>query len=217
MMNSYFKTAEEINSLFQKGFDALEQHGYDAAAVLLEAAFRHDPYRLPAHYKLAIHFASINNLLRFKEHFFICRNIDPTYEEKILTDAIVVNALGKVLIDEMLTTKEPDGSWCRRDFKSIEPSVNNTWLKLKPAHKNEIAHFYESLDDSTSRYFIIHKRNGEPPSLLEEYIPDFDQVDYFRLEHTSVREAINCAPEKLFTALQRISIEISQPDPGDRQ
>ncbi len=209
-MNSYFKTAEEITSLFQKAFEALEQQGYDAAVVLFEVAFRHDPYRLQAHYKLAIHFASINDVPRFKEHFFICRNIDPAYNEKISTDAIVVHAFGKTLITEMLVTTEPYNTWCRREFKSIEPLDSNTWLIFKPDQKRGIADVYTTFDEVTRRYFIKRKRNGEPPTLYEEYgEPDFDQLDYFQLEHASERGGIDCAPEKLYTALQRLSVYIN--------
>ncbi|SFM78902.1 hypothetical protein SAMN05428949_0796 [Chitinophaga sp. YR627] len=81
MINSYYKTTVPINQLFQKAFDTLAQYDYAEAAAFFEEAFRYDPYRLEAHYILAIHFAAVNDTGRFKEHFFICCNIDPAYSE----------------------------------------------------------------------------------------------------------------------------------------
>lgn len=205
-INSYFKTTEEINQLFQKAFDALEHHGYDATEPLFEEAFLHDPYRLQAHYKLALHFASINNADRFKEHFFICWNIDTAYKEKITTDAIVVNALGNTSIAEIVAAKELHSKWCRREFESVDPADGNTWLIFKPDQKKAIRDVYVTLDETTTEYFRKRKRNGEPPTIYEEYgEPDFDQLDYFELDHWSDREAIDGSPEALYTALQRLS------------
>lgn len=39
-MNSYFKTHEEIDQLFQLAFAELNKNGYDNAADLFNAAFR---------------------------------------------------------------------------------------------------------------------------------------------------------------------------------
>lgn len=205
-INNYFKTTEEINQLFQKAFDALEQQGYAATAILFEEAFRHDPYRLQAHYKLALYFASTQSADRFKEHFFICWNIDAAYKEKITTDAIVVNALGNELIAEIVAAKELNNRWCRRSFYAVDPSDNSIWLIFKPDQKKAIRHLYVSLDETTTNYFRKHKRNGEPPNIYEEYVePDFDLLDYFELDHWSDRDAVDCSPEALYTALQHLS------------
>jgi len=205
-INSYFKTAEEINRLFQKAFDALEQHGYDTTATLFEEAFRHDPYRLQAHYKLALYFASINNYERFKERFFICRNIDPAYAEKISTHEIVVNALGTIAIAEIVDAKELHKRWCKREFASVDPADGNTWLIFKPDRKKAIHDLYVTLDKATTQYFRPRKRKEESPIIYEEYSEsDFDQLDCFVLGHLSGYEAIDCSPEALYTALQRLS------------
>lgn len=209
MLNSYFKTAEEINQLFQKAFDTLEQHGYAAAAPLFEDAFRHDPYRLQAHYKLALHFAAINHAAYFQHHFFVCWNIDATYKEKITTDNIVVNALGNALIAEIVAAKKLKNQWSRRHFISIDTAEYNCRLIFKPDQKKAIAVVYASLDDSVAKYFKKHKINDEPPDLFEEYLqPDFEKIDYFWLEHSEplpLTGRVDCAPETLYTALQRLS------------
>ncbi|SEW34650.1 hypothetical protein SAMN05428988_4180 [Chitinophaga sp. YR573] len=197
MMNSYFKPPEEINSLFQKASEALEQHGYDAAEILFEEAFRHDPYRLQAHYELALYFASVNNAHRFKEHLFICWNIDPVYKEKISAD--------NAFITEFIAAKE-ERRWCKREFEAIAPpSRYETLLKFKPAHKKEMLVFANSLDTETAEYFIIDKPRTAPSLSELHKEPDFEKIDYCRLDHFSERAAIDCAPEKLYAALQRIS------------
>lgn len=209
MMNSYFKTAEEINQLFQKAFEALEQHGYAAATTLFDDAFRHDPYRLQAHYKLALHFAAINHAAYFQHHFFVCWNIDATYKEKITTDNIVVNALGNALIAEIVAAKKLKSEWSRRHFISIDPAEYNCRLIFKPDQKKAIAAVYASLDDSVTKYFKKHKINDEPSDLFEEYLqPDFEKIDYFWLEHSEplpLTGCVDCAPETLYTTLQRLS------------
>src|ERR1044072_1910227 len=186
-INSYFKTTEEINQLFQKAYDALQQQSDDVIESLFEDAFRHDPYRLQAHYKLALYFASINNVDRFKEHFFICWNIDAAYKEKISTDAIVVNALGNASIVEIVHAKDSQTKWCKREFASVDPAGGDTRLVFKPYSKKAIHDLYVSLDKTTTEYFKKHKRNGEQEIIYEGYSEtDFDQHDYFLLTDTFV-------------------------------
>lgn len=208
-MNSYFKTQEEISHLFQIAFEELDRNGYDTAAVFFKDAFRHAPYRLEAHYNLAIYFASIKDVDRFKDHFFKCWNIDVAYKEKIATDDVVVNALGDVSIAEVIAAKDQPDLSMTKDFMAIDPAGYDIILKFKPAHKKEIEEFYHSLDYKIANWFIIDQ--PDTPATFTEYVNseedyDFDKIDFFML--SSNRKYMEGTPEGLFAALQQISVYI---------
>ncbi|SFE42682.1 Tetratricopeptide repeat-containing protein [Chitinophaga sp. CF118] len=205
-MNSYFKTHEEISHLFQIAFEDLNRNGYDTAAAFFKDAFRHDPYRLEAHYKLAIYFASIKDVHRFRNHFFRCWNIDVAYKERIATDEVVVNALGDASIAEVIAAKDEPGLLMEKDFIAIDPAGYDVILKFRPTHKNEIKRIYHSLDYKIANWFIIDQSDSLTP--FAEYLNseedyDFDKIDYFTL--SSNRKYMEGTPEGLFAALQQIS------------
>ncbi|HEY8893483.1 MAG TPA: hypothetical protein VIM79_01665 [Niastella sp.] len=203
-MNSYFKTTEKITALFQQAINTLRQQGLDAANILFEEAFRHDPYNLNAHYELALYYAAAKNAHNFRYHFFICRNLDAAYKECILTHEVVSNAFNAGELDEIIAGKEKE-SYPIKEFRSVDPLGRDVYLRFHVTHIHEITAVYNGYDHSIyfDNCFNIPDTSPKWPNSLPP--EELAQMEYFRLYYDRDRGRVDQPTEQVYETIKKLS------------
>ncbi|HEY8893773.1 MAG TPA: hypothetical protein VIM79_03130 [Niastella sp.] len=179
-MNSYFKTTEEIGVLFQQAINTLHQQGYAAAQELFNTAWRHDPYNGNAHYELALYHAAAKNARDFRYHFFICRNLDATYEERILTHENILNAFNAGELEEIITLNVLDG-YPIKEFLSVDPLGGEVYLRFQRSHIPAIVAAYDEVFHNSwfDNCFNILETPPQWPGIVKH--EELAKMEYFRL------------------------------------
>jgi Tfp pilus assembly protein PilF len=203
-MNSYFKTATEVEALFQQAIETLHQQGYDAAQELFNTAWRHDPYHLQGHYELAIYYATVKDVRQFRYYFFICWNLDAAYKERILTHETVLNVFNTAELEEIIALKEKE-DYPIKEFTAINPLGGSVYLRFHPSHVQAIVTIYKEYNTAWyyDNIFNIQETPPKWPGVYTE--EELLQAEYFRLYYYRDRGRVDQPTEQVYEMLKKLS------------
>ena len=203
-MNHYFKTAHEVEALFQQAIETLHQQGYNTAQELFNTAWRHHPFHLQSHYELAIYYATVKDARQFSYYFFICWNLNAVYKERILSHEAVLNAFSAAEREEIIALKEKDG-YPIKEFTTVDPVSGEVYLRFHKTHMQEIVAVYK-LYNNTYWFDNIFNIQETPPKWPGVYTDEeLLQADYFRLYYYRDRGRVDQPTEQVYETLKKLS------------